>query len=448
MKRILIVDNDRTVRLSMGVMLRHCGFEPEAVDGAEAALASVRREAPSLILMDMNFSGATTGQDGLELLQRVRILCPETPVILMTAWGSIPLAVEGIRYGAFDFLTKPCSGPVLLQRIETALAMAEKGTSTAEKAFYRSAIVGRSAALTEILDTVRRIAPTDAPVLITGENGTGKELIAKAIHDNSRRRQGPFVMVNLGGISQSLFESEMFGHTKGAFTGAAGERKGRFELADKGTIFLDEIGDLDLNCQVKILRVLQQHTFEPLGDSRTRTVDIRVVCATNADLPAMLRERTFREDLFYRINAITLHLPPLRERREDIPLLINHFARLTETDRRPEFSSEAIAYLTRLPYPGNVRQLKNIVERSILMSEGAVISLDDIERDTRMGLSEPKPETASVNGMTLEEMERTAIENALKKHSGNITNAALELGITRQALYRKIEKYGLTTQTK
>ena len=240
----------------------------------------------------------------------------------------------------------------------------------------------------------------------------------------------------------------MFGHTKGAFTGAAGERKGRFELADKGTIFLDEIGDLDLNCQVKILRVLQQHTFEPLGDSRTRTVDIRVVCATNADLPAMLRERTFREDLFYRINAITLHLPPLRERREDIPLLINHFARLTETDRRPEFSSEAIAYLTRLPYPGNVRQLKNIVERSILMSEGPVISLGDIERANRMGLSEPKPETAPVNGMTLEEMERTAIENALKKHSGNITNAALELGITRQALYRKIEKYGLTTQTK
>lgn len=285
-------------------------------------------------------------------------------------------------------------------------------------------------------------------MLITGENGTGKELIAKAIHDNSRRRQGPFVMVNLGGISQSLFESEMFGHTKGAFTGAAGERKGRFELADKGTIFLDEIGDLDLNCQVKILRVLQQHTFEPLGDSRTRTVDIRVVCATNADLPAMLRERTFREDLFYRINAITLHLPPLRERREDIPLLINHFARLTETDRRPEFSSEAIAYLTRLPYPGNVRQLKNIVERSILMSEGPVISLDDIERANRMGLSEPKPETASVNGMTLEEMERNAIENVLKKHSGNITNAALELGITRQALYRKIEKYGLTTQTK
>lgn len=448
MKRILIVDDDRTVRLSMGVMLRHCGFEPEAVDGAEAALVSVRREAPSLILMDMNFSGATTGQDGLELLQRVRILCPETPVILMTAWGSIPLAVEGIRYGAFDFLTKPCSGPVLLQRIETALAMAEKGSATEEKAFDRSAIVGRSAALTEILDTVKRIAPTDAPVLITGENGTGKELIAKAIHDNSRRRQGPFVMVNLGGISQSLFESEMFGHTKGAFTGAAGERKGRFELADKGTIFLDEIGDLDLNCQVKILRVLQQHTFEPLGDSRTRTVDIRVVCATNANLPAMLRERTFREDLFYRINAITLHLPPLRERREDIPLLINHFARLTATDRRTEFSSEAIAYLTRLPYPGNVRQLKNIVERSILMSEGPVISLGDIERANRMGLSEPKPETASVNGMTLEEMERTAIENALKKHSGNITNAALELGITRQALYRKIEKYGLTTQTK
>lgn len=445
MKRILIVDDDKTIRMSLSVMLRHSGFTADSVSTPEEAIAYVRRQPPSLILMDMNFSGSTTGQDGLELLQRVRILCPETPVILMTAWGSIPLAVEGIKYGAFDFMTKPCSGTVLLQRIETALALFGRESSQEDAPFDRSGIIGKSPALMEILDTVRRIAPTDAPVLITGENGTGKELIAKAIHDNSRRSKEAFVMVNLGGISQSLFESEMFGHAKGAFTGAVGERKGRFEMAHKGTIFLDEIGDLDLNCQVKMLRVLQQHTFEPLGDNRTRSVDIRVVSATNADLPAMLRERTFREDLFYRINAITLHLPPLRERREDIAPLVNHFASQLQLPEKPEFSSDAISYLTRLPYPGNVRQLKNTVERVMLMAEGKTITREDVERANRIGLEMAPTESTSrdLSGMTLEEMERAAVESALKKHSGNISNAAAELGITRQSLYRKIDKYNL-----
>ena len=446
---ILIVDDNETVRLSLSLLLKRAGHDVAAVATPDEAITAARSEASlRLAVIDMNFSTATDGREGLELLRRLKVLRPDLPVILITAWGSIPLAVEGMRLGACDFITKPWVNRVMLQRVETALALAAPKADVSCGDFDSSGIIGSDTALSSVLRTAARIASTNASVLILGENGTGKELIAQAIHRNSPRRDGPFVMVNLGGISRSLFESEMFGHAKGAFTGAVADRKGRFELADKGTIFLDEIGELDAGSQVKLLRVLQEHTFERLGDSTPRQSDFRLIAATNADLQTMVADGRFREDLFYRINAITLHLPPLRERREDIPLLINHFARLTETDRRPEFSSEAIAYLTRLPYPGNVRQLKNIVERSILMSEGPVISLGDIERANRMGLSEPKPETESVNGMTLEEMERKAIENALKKHSGNITNAALELGITRQALYRKIEKYGLTTQTK
>ncbi len=442
MKKVLIIDDDKTIRLSMGVMLRHSGYAVDTASGPAEALASVRREAPALILMDMNFSGSTTGNDGIELLRKVRILAPATPVILMTAWGSIPLAVEGIKFGAVDFLTKPCSGPVLIQRIENALACAGSPEVGTPDEFDRSGIIGKSPAIEDILSTVRRIAPTDAPVLITGENGTGKELIAKAIHDNSRRRHEAFVKVNLGGITQSLFESEMFGHSRGAFTGAVGERKGRFELAHKGTIFLDEIGDLDLNCQVKMLRVLQEHTFERLGESQSRNVDIRVVSATNADLPAMLKAKTFREDLFYRINAITLHIPPLRERRQDIVPLVNHFARNTDLPEKPEFSSEALEYFTRLPFPGNVRQLKNIVERTMLIANGPVIEQADVERAVQSGIDAMTGlQSSNIAGLTLEEIERNAVELAMKKHAGNISGAALELGITRQALYRKIEKF-------
>ena len=407
---ILVVDDDKAIRLSLGMILRRAGYPTECVASPEEALAAVRRQAPSLIFMDMNYSARTTGEDGLELLRKVKILVPQTPVILITAWGSIPLAVEGMRLGAFDFITKPWNGAVLLRRVETALALNGVPENTAGE-FDRCGIIGRSRRLTEILDTVARIAPTGASVRVTGENGTGKELIARAIHVNSRRAAAPLVKVNLGGISQSLFESEMFGHVKGAFTGAVDSRKGRFELADRGTIFLDEIGDLDLNCQVKLLRVLQEGTFEPLGDSRPRKVDVRVVSATNADLPARLGDRTFREDLFYRINAITLHLPPLRERREDIPLLARSFA---------------------------------VVERAVLMAHGPRISRTDIEEADALRLDAASSRSALPQGLTLEELERNAILAALEKHSGNLSLAAAELGITRQSLYRRMEKYGIT----
>ena len=436
---ILIVDDDKAVRLSLSVSLRHSGYEIVAVEGPDEALAAVRAQCPELVIMDMNFGGGTDGADGLALLQRVKVLCPGTPVILITAWGSIPLAVEGVKLGAFDFMTKPWNPRLLLQRVATALEIA---TPKVGGVFERSGIIGHSSALSDVLDMAARIAPTDASVLITGENGTGKELLARAIHDNSTRRNGPFVAVNLGGIPQSLFESEMFGHVRGAFTGAVGERKGRFEMADGGTIFLDEIGELDVNSQVKLLRVLQEHTFEPLGDSRPRRVDIRVVCATNADLSAMMAERTFREDLYYRINTITMRMPSLAERRDDIPSLVRHFA-ASHGSTAPEFSPEAMAVLQRLPYPGNIRQLKSIVARAAYIAAGAAVSADDVRRaagSEPMRLTPASP--AGPDTRTLDEMERDAVAEALRRYPGNLTAAAASLGITRQSLYRRMEKFG------
>lgn len=444
MNFILIIDDDATVRKSLGLLLRRAGYDTEEAATPDEAMTHVRAHSFSLILMDMNYSRSTTGEEGLELLQKVRIFQPETPVILITAWGSIDLAVQGIRLGAFDFITKPWNNLVLLQRIETALSLNRNGNedsaSEEDTGFDRCGIIGSNPALTELLDTVKRIAPTDAPVLILGENGTGKELIANAIHSNSRRRQNPFVMVNLGGVPHSLFESEMFGHAKGAFTGAVTARKGRFEMADKGTIFLDEIGDLDMASQVKMLRVLQQHTFEPLGESRPRKVDIRVVCATNADIQAKVRDRSFREDLFYRINLITLTLPALRDRRDDIPALVRHFMSLAAKNARmatPGISAEAMEFLTRLPYPGNIRQLKNMVERAVLIG-GHTLTRDLFGHDDS-GVSEADV-TATGN---LGNMERDAVADALRQAGGNMSHAARILGITRQSLYRRKEKYGL-----
>lgn len=333
---ILVIDDDIAIRTSLSMILRRAGHEAEAVASPKEAMAVVRSGKPlRLIMLDMNFSTSTSGEEGLTLLRQIKLFVPDTPVILMTAWGSIQLAVRGMRAGAFDFVTKPWNNAALMERIDTALETkqteqhraAQSAAPQPPAAADTDGIIGKSAALMEVLDTIRRIAPTNAPVLITGESGTGKELIAEALHRHSRRAKERFVKVNLGGISQSLFESEMFGYRKGAFTGAVADRAGRFELADKGTIFLDEIGDLDSSSQVKLLRVLQDQTFEPLGDSHTLRVNTRLVCATNADLPKLIEEGRFREDLYYRINLITVHLPALRERKDDIPLLADHFMR-------------------------------------------------------------------------------------------------------------------------
>ncbi|WP_373123341.1 sigma-54-dependent transcriptional regulator [Bacteroides caccae] len=446
---ILIIDDDSAVRSSLSFMLKRAGYEAQVVPGPREAIEVVRTVAPDLILMDMNFTLSTTGEEGLTLLKQVKVFRPDTPVILMTAWGSIQLAVQGMQAGAFDFIPKPWNNAALLQRIETALELSTAPKETTQEqndAFNRNHIIGRSQGLTDVLNTIARIAKTNASVLITGESGTGKELIAEAIHINSQRAKHPFVKVNLGGISQSLFESEMFGHKKGAFTDASADRTGRFEMADKGTIFLDEIGDLDLSCQVKLLRVLQDQTFEVLGDSRPRKTDIRVVSATNADLRKMVNERTFREDLFYRINLITVKLPALRERREDIPLLVRHFAdRQAETNGLPrtEFSADAMQFLSRLPYPGNIRELKNLLERTILVSGKPTLDASDFDAQYIRHNDQKAAESTSFIGMTLDEIERQTILQALERHKGNLSQVAMALGISRAALYRRLEKHNI-----
>lgn len=434
---ILIIDDDIGIRTSLSMMLKRAHYEAMAVASPKEAMTMIRREAPRLVMLDMNFSLSTSGEEGLTLLKQIKLFCPDVPVILMTAWGSIQLAVEGMRAGAFDFVTKPWNNVALMERIETALETIATKEEKVQHPIEEHGIIGKSPALLKVLETVRRVAPTNAPVLITGESGTGKELIAEALHRSSRRAGECFVKVNLGGISQSLFESEMFGYRKGAFTGAVADRIGRFELADKGTIFLDEIGDLDPSSQVKLLRVLQDQTFEPLGDSHTKQVNTRLVCATNADLPTLIQEGRFREDLYYRINLITVHLPALRERKEDIPLLAEHFIRKQcEADNLPiaTLSDDAVHYLQSLSFPGNIRQLKNMVERAVLMSGKEVITATDFSE-------EPQSLSVAGNTLNLEEQERETIARAMKQYNGNISRVAEALGLSRAALYRRLEKY-------
>ena len=452
---ILIIDDDAAVRSSLTFLLNRAGYDTQTVTTPDEALDVVRKITPALIIMDMNFTLTCSGEEGIRLLRKVRIFQPDVPVILITAWGSISLAVQGMQNGAFDFITKPWNNQLLLNSIKTAIELAEQkkhqftplDRDEVDNKFRFDKIIGKSDALMKILGTISRIAPTNASVLITGESGTGKELIAEAIHENSVRAGGPFVKVNLGGLSQSLFESEMFGHKKGAFTDAHTDRIGRFEIANKGTIFLDEIGDLDLSCQVKLLRVLQDQTFEALGDSRMKKVDVRVVSATNSDLRLMVGNRTFREDLFYRINLITIQLPPLRERADDIPLLAEYFADKQANNygiKHISFTSDAIAYLKNQHYPGNIRELKNLVERTMLVSGKTILEASDFEAQNQNRQTN-KIHTA-FSGLTLDEVERQTIVQSIEKHSGNMSHVASSLGISRAALYRRLEKYGIDIQ--
>ena len=460
---ILVVDDDKTIRFTLKLVLERNDYTVALAENPKEAITVVRSHPEvELVLMDMNYDNSTTGDEGLTLLKQVKVFRPDLPCILMTAWGTIDLAVQGMRAGAFDFITKPWDNGVLLDRIETARTLSplpRKGgeprsarklceESTFARALPPTGGAGRGAilpSLASVYSTISRIAPTNAPVLITGESGTGKELIAEAIHRQSRRAEGPFVKVNLGGISQSLFESEMFGHKKGAFTDAKEDRVGRFELAKGGTIFLDEIGELDLASQVKLLRVLQDQTYEVLGDSHTRRTDVRVICATNADLPSMVEEHTFREDLFYRINLISLHLPPLRQRREDIPILVDFFLRQSTLSTDIAITADAISFLQSLPLPGNIRELKNLVERTVLMAEGKELTAADFRQSLSPSSHESVFPSVSPTGPspTLEELERAAIAASIQKHAGNLSLVAKELGISRGALYRKIEKHGL-----
>jgi DNA-binding NtrC family response regulator len=456
MKTILVVDDDPSVTASLGLLLRQAGYAVRAAGGAGEALSLVDGEAIDLVLQDMNFSRRTSGEEGLALLREIRVRHARLPVVLMTAWGSIGLAVQGMRAGAADFVTKPWTNPQLLQSVRTALGLAETRPQEAaalstrdelDERYDLGSLVGDDPRLLAVLEVVGRVAPTDASILITGESGTGKELVAEAVHRNSRRRDRPFVKVNLGGIAPTLFESEMFGHVKGAFTDARADRVGRFALAEGGTIFLDEIGEVEPSVQVKLLRVLQDRTYEVLGSSVTRNADVRVVSATNRDLVAMVQQGQFREDLFYRLNLITLHLPPLRERPGDIALLAGRFLRTFAQAYGREalsLSPAALRWLSAQPWPGNVRQLRQWLERTVLVSSHDRLEPSDLETTAAMEAKGTAPDALPpVGSMTLDEIERAMIVKSLRHHGGNLTRVAESLGMSRPALYRRLEKYGI-----
>ncbi len=451
---ILIVDDDPSVTASLALLLKQAGYRSHAVGTPADATAWLDAHAADLILQDMNFSRQTTGQEGLDLLAQIRQSRPAIPVVLITAWGSIDLAVRGMRAGASDFIVKPWTNEQILQTVRTVLglsALPAPGEQPTREELDRSYdfghLVGEDPRLLRVLQVVGRVAATDASVLITGESGTGKELVADAIHRNSRRRSGPFVKVNLGGISASLFESEMFGHVRGAFTDARADRRGRFESADGGTIFLDEIGDLDQASQVKLLRVLQDRTFEVLGSSQRRTADCRVVSATNRNLAEMVGRGEFREDLLYRINLITVALPALRDRRDDIPVLASRFLQTVGQVYRREglrLGDDAVRWLRQQQWPGNVRQLRQAIERTVLMTETDVLDAASFRRTAEMEPADAgrdRDALPPVGSMTMDELEKAMIVKSMKHHAGNVSKVAESLGLSRAALYRRFEKY-------
>lgn len=447
---ILVIDDDIAVRTSLLLLLKSNKYEVAGVETPAEALKTIRNDKPQLIILDLNFSISTSGEEGMALLQQIKQTEPSIPVILITGWGSIALAVQGMKLGANDFINKPWDNGHLLQSVKTLLDLQEQTVvnrtrKQLDKEYNFQHIIGEDPQMLQILETIGRVAGTDASILIMGESGTGKELIAEAVHQNSLRSNKPFIKVNLGGISTSLFESEMFGHIRGAFTDARFDRAGRFELANKGTIFLDEIGDLDAGSQVKLLRVLQDRTYEVLGSSRTKTVDVRIVCATNKNLGQMVNSNSFREDLLYRINLITITLPALRDRPGDIPLLVNFFINnLKQIYNRPQLtvSKGAMKWLQQLPLPGNIRQLKNLVERSILVSKNNELDIDDFKSQLEQSPAKKgDARVPAVGSITLEEMEIEMIKKAMLYHKNKVAKAATALGLTRSALYRRLDKF-------
>ena len=453
---ILIIDDDHSVTASLALLLKQAGHAAKTAASPVEALTLLAVEPCELVIQDMNFSRRTSGEEGLALLEDIKRLRPALPVILITAWGSIELAVQGMKRGAADFLTKPWTNQQIVQTVESALGVAKVRAGDDQPVPTRDELDGRydfgdllgsDPRMLRMLQLIGRIAATDASVLITGESGTGKELVADAIHRNSRRAGGPFVKVNLGGISTSLFESEMFGHVRGAFTDARADRKGRFEVANGGTIFLDEIGDLDSASQVKLLRVLQDRTYEVLGSSHRRDVDVRVISATNRNLAEMVGRGEFREDLLYRINLITVHLPPLRQRTDDIPLLATRFLQaLAHLYGREALavSDDALRWLKAQPWPGNVRQLRQWIERAVLVSPRPLLEIDDFSASVGMEQADaPADALPPVGAMTLDEIERGMIEKSLRQHHRNLSRVAESLGLSRAALYRRLEKYDI-----
>ncbi|HEX7550556.1 MAG TPA: sigma-54 dependent transcriptional regulator [Candidatus Methylomirabilis sp.] len=449
--RIVVVDDEPAQRELIGGFLTKQGHEVFAAGSGAEALAHARDRQVDLVLSDCRMPGMS----GPDLLQKIKAVNPEIPLILMTAYGTVETAVQAMKDGAADYLTKPLDLEELLVRVGRVTEQARLRSQVRElqrqlvERHRLEGIIGESGRMQEVLALVTRVAPSDATVLIRGESGIGKELIARAIHFNSRRAAGPLVSLNCAALPEQLLESELFGHERGAFTGAVAQRKGRFEQADGGTIFLDEIGDLSPTLQVKLLRVLQEREFERVGGNKTLSVDVRVLAATHRDLEQAMRAGTFREDLYYRLNVVTIQIPPLRDRREDIPLLLDHFLRkFAEKNRRDVTGLTAAARdaFLKYDYPGNIRELENLVERAVLLCRSRVIDLEDLPAAVRPGeRSTDQPESQRLPDI-LGHIERQTIRDALERCGGVQTQAAEALGISERVLRYKMKKYGLESR--
>ncbi|PKN34230.1 MAG: two-component system response regulator [Deltaproteobacteria bacterium HGW-Deltaproteobacteria-19] len=452
-EHILVVDDDRAHRTMLKTLLGGWGYAVTEADDGAAAVAAVREEPFDLVLMDIRMINVS----GIEALTEIKAFNPAIPVILMTAYASVETAVEALKKGAYDYLTKPLDFDELRLTIRRAmehLRLAEENRllrENIEGRYDRLNILGRSAAMTRLLETVVQIAPTEATVLVTGDSGTGKELIAGAIHHNSSRKNGPFVKINCAALTESLLESELFGHEKGAFTGADRRKEGKFRQADGGTLFLDEVSEMSLGMQVKLLRVLQEREITRVGGSDVLKVDVRIIAATNKDLRQEIGQGRFRDDLYYRLNVVNLAMPPLRERREDIPLLAQHFlVQFAEKNRKSikGFTPRAMDGLLRYDWPGNVRELMNAVERGVVLARSEWLGVEDLALtlpDGAPSASAESPEEPglAVEGTSLDELERVAILKTLEGAGGNKSEAARRLGITRRTLHKKLKQYGL-----
>jgi two-component system, NtrC family, response regulator AtoC len=446
--RILIVDDDPLVPRTLKLLLQKHGHEVEAAASADQALAALTRRAADVVISDINMPGA----DGFEVLKRVKKDWPRTEVILITGYGTIENAVRGMREGAFDYVTKPVLDDEMVVVVERALESSRLRNENASlKAQLANAkgprkCVGRDPSFLKVFETVEAVAPARATVLITGESGTGKSMVARMIHEASGRRDAPFVEMNCGALPEGLIESELFGHAKGAFTGATSARAGRFLAADGGTLFLDEIGAAGLGLQVKLLRVLQERSFEAVGSEDTVKVDVRLVLATNEDLARRVEEGSFRRDLFYRVSVVPLHLPPLRERVGDIPLLASHFLRRASEENQKgvlAIDDTAMTVLQSYAWPGNIRELENVIERGVILCRGDAITPSDLPPELTRALTAPEPGRILPLRKALEIPEREIIERTLRSHGGNRQETAAALMINRTTLFNKMRKYGL-----
>ena len=446
---ILIADDQADILEALRLLLKAEGYRTVTAHVPEGVIALVEQHRPDSALIDLNYTRDTTsGREGMDLLSRLQALDPTLPVIVMTAWGSVDKAVEAMRLGARDFIEKPWDNARLLTTIRNQVEWSRAIRAGQRLAIenevlrrdQRPVLIAESAVMKRVIALMERVAPSDATVLITGEHGTGKEVAARWIHAASTRKDRPLVIVNAGGLPEGVFESELFGHVKGAFTDARADRVGRFEMADGGTLFLDEIANLSLSQQARLLRVLQNGELERVGDSRTRKVDVRVIAATNADLRAEVAAGRFREDLLFRLNTIEIHLPPLHQRPEDIAPLAQYFLDRYAAKYRSEargFTAASLSILATAPWPGNVRELDHAVERATLLAQGPLIDVPDL------GRGDATPEATPDRARTLDDVERDAIRAALAAHGGNVVQAARALGLSRSALYRRLERYGL-----